>query len=72
MPVHLVVTRADSSHQVVDLPASVWLDGARRASATVIAQPRVVRVAVDPDGWFPDVNRENNVWSARRSAPLRP
>jgi hypothetical protein len=66
MPVYLVVTRADSSTQMVDLPASVWLDGARRATATVTARPRVVRVAIDPQGWFPDVNRENNVWSVGR------
>jgi hypothetical protein len=66
MPVRLVVTRADSSRQTVDLPPSVWLGGARRASATVAARPRVIGVIIDPDGWYPDVNRENNGWSAGR------
>ncbi|HET8634254.1 MAG TPA: M1 family metallopeptidase [Gemmatimonadales bacterium] len=66
MPVHLVVTRADSSVQRLDLPPSVWLDGARRTSATLAARPRVVRVVIDPDEWFPDANRENNAWSAGR------
>ncbi len=66
MPVRLVVTRADSSTQTVDLPPSVWLEGARRVAASVAARPRVVRVAIDPDEWFPDVNRENNGWSAQR------
>jgi hypothetical protein len=62
MPVHLVVTRTDSSVQKLELPASVWLEGARRATARVAARPRVTSVDIDPDGWFPDVNRENNRW----------
>lgn len=66
MPVYLVVTRADSSVQKIDLPPSVWLNGARRTSATIVARPRVVRVVIDPEGWFPDVNRENNAWSTER------
>jgi hypothetical protein len=66
MPVRLAVTRADSSVQRLELPPSVWLDGARRASARVAAQPRVVRVEIDPEGWFPDVDRDNNVWSGGR------
>jgi hypothetical protein len=64
MPVHLAVTRVDSSVQVIDLPASVWLDGARRTTISVAAQPRVTRVEIDPESWFPDVDRENQVWRA--------
>ncbi|HET7111145.1 MAG TPA: hypothetical protein VFI41_09740, partial [Gemmatimonadales bacterium] len=60
MPVRLVVTRADSSVQQVELPASVWLSGARRATTRVAARARVVKVDIDPDGQFPDVDRENN------------
>jgi hypothetical protein len=66
MPVHLAVTWADSNVQKVDLPASVWLSGARRTTVRVAARGRVVKVQIDPDGEFPDVDRENNSLSAER------
>jgi hypothetical protein len=62
MPVPLVLTRADSSVQKLELPASVWLHGARRATTRVAAGARVVKVEIDPEELFPDVNRDNNLW----------
>lgn len=63
MPVRLAVTRADGSVQRVDLPVTVWLGGARQAVSRVAAQPAITKVAIDPEGLFPDVDRENNVWT---------
>ena len=66
MPVPLLITRADGTAQRLELPASVWLDGARRARVRVAARPGVVKAEIDPEGWFPDVDRENNSWSGER------
>ncbi|HET7564386.1 MAG TPA: hypothetical protein VFJ96_05290, partial [Gemmatimonadaceae bacterium] len=63
MPVYLAITRADRSVQRIDVPVDVWLTGARRHVVRVAAQPEVVRVEIDPDGAFPDIDRRNQVWS---------
>jgi hypothetical protein len=63
MPVRLVVTRADGSVQRTTIPVDVWLGGARRYTARVAAEPEVVRVEIDPDGDFPDIDRGNQVWT---------
>jgi len=62
MPVKLAVTRADGKVQRIDLPAEIWLKGARSYVAHVASTPQVVRVEIDPDGLFPDINRKNQVW----------
>jgi hypothetical protein len=62
MPVRLAVTRADGSVQRLDVPVDVWLVGARRHVVRVASSPSVVQVQVDPDGLFPDMDRDNEVW----------
>ncbi len=64
MPVVLAVTRADGAVQRVTVPVDAWLAGARRQVVRVLARPAVVRVVIDPDGFFPDVDRTNQVWPA--------
>ena len=66
MPVLLAVTRTDGSVQRVDVPVDVWLTGVRSHVVEVWAHPAVVRVEIDPDALFPDVDRTNQRWSARR------
>jgi hypothetical protein len=56
------VTRADGSVQRLDLPVDVWLGGARRHEIRVASSPSVVQVQIDPDGLFPDMDRDNQVW----------
>jgi len=68
MPIRLAVTRADGSVQRLELPASVWLDGSRRHLVRVAARPEVVRIQIDPEGAFPDLDRSNQVWE-RASQP---
>jgi aminopeptidase N len=65
MPVNLAVTRKDGSVQRIDIPVDVWLKGARSYVAYVASIPEVVRVEIDPDGFFPDINRANQIWSRR-------
>jgi hypothetical protein len=63
MPVLLAVTRSDGTVQRVDVPVEVWLAGVRRHAVRVAARPSVVRVEIDPDALFPDVDRANQVWT---------
>jgi hypothetical protein len=63
MPVLLAVTRSDRSVQRLTIPVDVWLHGARRHEVRVAGSPEVVRVEIDPDGEFPDVNRDNQRWT---------
>ena len=63
MPVLLAVTRADGTVQRLELPVDVWLSGKRRATVRVAREPRIVRVEIDPDGAFPDLDRQNQTWT---------
>ena len=65
MPVKLVVTRADGTVQRIDIPVDIWLKGARTYVAHVASTPEIVRVQIDPDGLFPDINRANQIWLKR-------
>ena len=64
MPVLLAVTRADGTVQRVDVPVDVWLGGARTHVVRVARAPAITRIAIDPDGAFPDLDRTNQVWTA--------
>ena len=65
MPVKLAVTRADGTVERVDVPFYVWLKGARAYVVRVLGAPEVLRIEIDPDGLFPDINRANQVWVKR-------
>ena len=62
MPVKLAVTRSNGTVQRIDIPVDIWLKGARSYTTNVASAPTIVRVEIDPDGLFPDINRENQVW----------
>ncbi len=62
MPVELAVTRANGRVDRIHLPVSIWLGAARTHEVRVARIPAVTRVEIDPDGWFPDVNRTNQLW----------
>jgi hypothetical protein len=64
MPVLLAVTREGGEVQKVQAPADVWLHGARTWTTRVASAPRVMRVEIDADGAFPDIDRENQRWSS--------
>jgi hypothetical protein len=63
MPVMLAVTRADGTVQRIDVPVDVWLAGTRRHVVRVTSSPAVVKVEIDPDELFPDMERGNQVWT---------
>jgi hypothetical protein len=69
MPVELALAMDDGSTQRLRLPVEIW--GLGDHYTALIPGPRkVVSVAIDPDGWYPDVDRSNNRWPA--SSPTAP
>ena len=63
MPVRLTATRADGSSERAEIPVERWLAGARTASVRLGPGSPVTRVEIDPERFFPDVNRDNNIWA---------
>ena len=41
---------------------SAWLGGATTATAILRSDQPIVRVALDPEAYFPDANGANDVW----------
>ncbi len=62
MPAALAITRSDGAVQRVTVPVEAWLTGARRTTVRVAAEPAIVRVEIDPERLFPDVDRSNQRW----------
>lgn len=62
MPVRLAVTHADGRVERREIPVAVWLSGARRTTVSLDGPESVVKVEIDPENVFPDVDRSNNVW----------
>jgi hypothetical protein len=63
MPAYVVATLADGQTVTATVPVETWLGGARSATVTLAAPSPVVRVEIDPEQRFPDVDRKNNVWT---------
>lgn len=62
MPVHVVFTTASGETRRVELPVEPWLEGKVRQLVTVNLPAAVTRIEIDPDRFFPDVDRTDNVW----------
>jgi hypothetical protein len=65
MPARIVVTRSDGTVERIEVPVDTWLTGARRMTVGVARAPEVIRVEIDPEAAFPDIDRSNQVWTAR-------
>lgn len=63
MPARLAITRQNGQTERREIPVETWLAGARTAAVTLPAGSPVVRVEIDPEQLFPDVDRSNNVWT---------
>ncbi len=63
MPVRLAVTFADGEIVRREIGVETWLAGGRRAELALRYPARPVRVEIDPDFAFPDLDRKNNVWT---------
>jgi hypothetical protein len=62
MPAPLAITLEDGTVLRREIPVETWLAGARRAEVVLRRRAAVVKVEIDPEGAFPDVDRQNNVW----------
>jgi hypothetical protein len=63
MPARVTVTREDGSTIRLEVPVQRWLAGHRSAELEVPQGSPVVRVEIDPEAAFPDIDRANNVWT---------
>jgi len=63
MPAPVTATYADGSTHTDRVPVEAWMEG-RRAATLMIPNGALERVAIDPGGFLPDVNRSNNTWTA--------
>lgn len=63
MPALVTATTASGETVRATVPVETWLSGARSATLTLQAPGPVVRVEIDPEHLFPDVDRENNIWT---------
>ena len=62
MPARVRVTYDDGHTAEQVVPVDVWLRGERQTALT-FDPGSVSRVEIDPEQFFPDVDRENNVWT---------
>jgi hypothetical protein len=66
MPVEIELHFADGSSERVTWAVDVWA-GTRRVTRRVEAPRRVVKIILDPERFYPDLDRTNNVWPAGSS-----
>lgn len=62
MPVRLAISRTGGNVERVVVPVEVWLPGIRTHTLRVAASPRPTAIEIDPEGIFPDVDRNNGRW----------
>jgi aminopeptidase N len=65
MPVEMKLSFADGSSDRVRLPVEIWFQGNRYVYVRPTSSD-LVKVEIDPDFGFPDVRRDNNVWTRAR------
>ena len=63
MPVRLAVTRSDGHVELMEVPVTVWLGGARSTTLTIANGATVSKLEIDPENVFPDIDRSNNRWT---------
>jgi hypothetical protein len=61
MPVELALLMDDGTTQRLSLPVEIWFRG-DRYTLLVPGPKKVNGVMIDPDNWYPDVERDNNRW----------
>jgi aminopeptidase N len=63
MPVLLKLTLMDGSVLDTRLDVTDWLDGRRIIDFSIETESPVIKAEIDPEVFFPDVDRGNNVWN---------
>ena len=69
-PVVVSVTADNGAVTRIQVPIETWtVDRYRSVPVSLPVYGTAVRVEIDPEQLFPDVNRENNVWTAPAATP---
>ena len=68
MPVEMEIRMEDGRSKRVTWPVEVWA-GTRTVTRRVDVSRRAVRIVLDPERFYPDLDRRNNVWRADSSSP---
>ncbi len=71
LPVDLRLTFADGSLENTRLPVEAWFESNHFTYVRVFPK-ELVKVEIDPDKNFPDVRRQNNVWTKSEATNARP
>ena len=69
MPIELEVTYEDGTTERFDLPADAWRSNELKFTKGFFSDKNVVKVELDPDEAFADIDREDNVWNAPEVKP---
>jgi hypothetical protein len=64
MPLHLKLTYDDQTTETLKLPIEIWRTNEREYTKGLFSNKNLVKVEVDPEEVFADINRENNTWEA--------
>ncbi len=64
-PVQMDVTFEDGSVERIDLPVDVWRANEKEFVFGLFSDDELTKVVVDPDGWFADIDRDDNEWVAQ-------
>jgi hypothetical protein len=62
MPARVTITLANGDVLSREVPVEWWLEGHTRAEIELQTDSPVVKVEIDAEGHFPDVDRDNNLW----------
>ncbi len=63
MPLEIEATFEDGTTLRFDLPVDVWRNNEKSFTKGFFTDQEIVRVVVDPDEAFADIDRANNVWT---------
>ncbi|MCL7926271.1 MAG: M1 family metallopeptidase, partial [marine benthic group bacterium] len=63
-PVQMDITFENGETERVDLPVDVWRANEQEFVFGLFSDDELTKVVVDPDGWFADIDREDNEWVA--------
>jgi len=64
-PVQMDVTFEDGTVERIDLPVDVWRANEKEFVFGLFSDDELTKVVVDPDGWFADIDRDDNEWVAQ-------
>ncbi len=64
MPLEIEATFTDGTTERFNLPVDVWRLNELQFTKGFFSDKEIVKVVVDPDESYADINRENNTWTA--------